>query len=58
VLEIEPSGGEIDHLTLSRTEPPFTVAVNCCGGEEGVKLVLAGATDRFTAGLKVMAGAI
>jgi hypothetical protein len=45
--EIEPTFGEMDQVTAV-LEVPVTVAANCWGGDAGVKLTLAGATDTDT----------
>jgi hypothetical protein len=45
--ETEPTWGEMDQVTAVLEVPP-TVAENCWGGDAGVKLTLAGATDTDT----------
>ncbi len=51
-----PTWGEMDQVTAVFAEPP-TVAVNCCGGDETVKLALAGAAETVTTGINVTAAA-
>ena len=52
---MEPTGGEMDQATAVLAEP-LTVAVNCWGADEAVRLTLAGARETVT-GLRVIVAA-
>ena len=49
---MEPTCGEMDQVTAVLAEP-VTVVENCCAGEDGVRVTLAGATETVTGGTRV-----